>query len=192
MIYHSVRRTASRSCYLTADSHYISPELLVRPLPSECRLTAIFDSCHSATVMDLSTLRCANFSSMLYVRTKSMFYSTPPTGPSKNPIFSPRLLKVFSEPVWICFEGIQGESWRACLEPRKAYGPPIKPEKRRRKQRRALLMLSCGQGVRTTLPAFFLRCSDNLANARLRHSSQLSTNDLIRTIRSCLSQFEMR
>lgn len=28
-------------------------ELLVRPLPSGCRLTAIFDSCHSATVMDL-------------------------------------------------------------------------------------------------------------------------------------------
>ncbi|WVN88956.1 uncharacterized protein L203_104171 [Cryptococcus depauperatus CBS 7841] len=28
-------------------------ELLVTPLPAGCRLTAIFDSCHSATVMDL-------------------------------------------------------------------------------------------------------------------------------------------
>ena len=28
-------------------------DLLVRPLPPGCRLTAIFDSCHSATVMDL-------------------------------------------------------------------------------------------------------------------------------------------
>lgn len=106
MIYHSVRRTASRSCYLTADSHYISHELLVRPLPSGCRLTAIFDSCHSATVLDLTL---CELSSMLYARTKLMFYSTPPTGPSKDPIFSPRLLKVFSEPVWVCFEEIQGD-----------------------------------------------------------------------------------
>lgn len=28
-------------------------ELLVRPLPAKCRLTAIFDSCHSGTVLDL-------------------------------------------------------------------------------------------------------------------------------------------
>lgn len=28
-------------------------DLLVRPLPAGCRLTAIFDSCHSGTVLDL-------------------------------------------------------------------------------------------------------------------------------------------
>lgn len=28
-------------------------DLLVRPLPPKCRLTAIFDSCHSGTVLDL-------------------------------------------------------------------------------------------------------------------------------------------
>jgi hypothetical protein len=27
--------------------------LLVKPLPAKCRLTAIFDSCHSGTVLDL-------------------------------------------------------------------------------------------------------------------------------------------
>ncbi|KAI0292168.1 peptidase C14, caspase domain-containing protein [Russula brevipes] len=31
-------------------------ELLVQPLPRECRLTAIFDSCHSGTVLDLPYL----------------------------------------------------------------------------------------------------------------------------------------
>lgn len=28
-------------------------DILVRPLPAKCRLTAIFDSCHSGTVLDL-------------------------------------------------------------------------------------------------------------------------------------------
>ncbi|KAI0293765.1 peptidase C14, caspase domain-containing protein, partial [Russula brevipes] len=31
-------------------------ELLVQPLPRECRLTAIFDSCHSGTILDLPYL----------------------------------------------------------------------------------------------------------------------------------------
>jgi hypothetical protein len=30
-----------------------SNEICVQPLPDGCRLTAIFDSCHSGTVMDL-------------------------------------------------------------------------------------------------------------------------------------------
>jgi hypothetical protein len=30
-----------------------SHDMLVKPLPAGCRLTAIFDSCHSGTVMDL-------------------------------------------------------------------------------------------------------------------------------------------
>lgn len=28
-------------------------DIMVRPLPAKCRLTAIFDSCHSGTVLDL-------------------------------------------------------------------------------------------------------------------------------------------
>lgn len=34
-----------------AEAH--SHDMLVKPLPAGCRLTAIFDSCHSGTVMDL-------------------------------------------------------------------------------------------------------------------------------------------
>jgi hypothetical protein len=34
---------------LIVNSH----DMLVKPLPAGCRLTAIFDSCHSGTVMDL-------------------------------------------------------------------------------------------------------------------------------------------
>lgn len=35
-----------------------SHTLLVKPLPAGCRLTAIFDSCHSGTVMDLPYTVC--------------------------------------------------------------------------------------------------------------------------------------
>lgn len=38
---------------LISVPRHLSHTLLVRPLPPGCRLTAIFDSCHSGTAMDL-------------------------------------------------------------------------------------------------------------------------------------------
>lgn len=43
------KRTPSQRYHLTSISH----ALLVKPLPAACRLTAIFNTCHSGTVMDL-------------------------------------------------------------------------------------------------------------------------------------------
>nr|XP_031858570.1 uncharacterized protein CI109_005950 [Kwoniella shandongensis]KAA5525642.1 hypothetical protein CI109_005950 [Kwoniella shandongensis] len=48
----SQRNPVLMSCRPSCD-HVAVHDLLVKPLPAGCRLTAIFDSCHSGTVMDL-------------------------------------------------------------------------------------------------------------------------------------------
>lgn len=44
-------------------------DLMVRPLPPKCRLTAIFDSCHSGTVLDLPYV----YSTKGEIKEKSLF-----------------------------------------------------------------------------------------------------------------------
>ncbi|WVO21756.1 metacaspase-1 [Cryptococcus decagattii] len=52
-------------------------------------------------------------------------------------------------------------------------------------------MLSCGNDVRTTRLARMFRKMAKPLEPCPTHSSQLSTNDLIRAIRSCLSQLQI-
>ena len=45
---------------LTVSLKQLMHEIMVRPLPPGCRLTALFDSCHSGSILDLPYLYHSN------------------------------------------------------------------------------------------------------------------------------------
>lgn len=61
---------------LTLASTILRHEIVVKPLPAGCRLTAIFDSCHSGTVMDLPYVVRAVSLTMGYDLMSDSQYST--------------------------------------------------------------------------------------------------------------------